>query len=274
MQRTLRRPGRARGVREQIRRLASRPRSGGSVPGCAVDELGPRARLPVPLDHRVARAVSSRIARMSRRFPRRSDQSAQITTFACESSSREAIAGAAKPEKIGTCTAPTCAHACDATATAGHIGMKIATRSPSSTPSSTSASASCVTCRDASAHVSDSRVPSSYSPTSASSVGRRPAVDADAGDVHAAARRTTSPTRGRARRRRTASHGVRELDPEVLDHGRPEPVRLLDGESVQLAGSPQRRAGARAGSRSPARRARACGPQTKPPPRLEPTLRR
>ena len=57
------------------------------------------------------------------RLPRRSDQSAQITTFACESSSRDAIAGAAKPEKIGTWTAPMCAHACDAIATAGDIGM-------------------------------------------------------------------------------------------------------------------------------------------------------
>ena len=105
---------------------------------------------------------------MSIRLPRRSDQSAQMTTFACESSSRDAIAGAAKPEKMGTCTAPTCAHACEATATAGHIGMKMATRSPASTPSSTRASASCVASREASAHVSESRAPSSYNPTSAS----------------------------------------------------------------------------------------------------------
>ena len=106
------------------------------------------------------------------RLPRRRDQSAQRTTFAPESSSRDAIAGAAKPEKIGTCTAPTCAHACDATATAGHIGMKIATRSPGPTPSSTSASASCVTARDASAQLSASRRPSSLCQTSASSSGR------------------------------------------------------------------------------------------------------
>ena len=31
--------------------------------------------------------------------------------------------GAAKPEKMGTCTAPTCAQACDAIATSGLIGM-------------------------------------------------------------------------------------------------------------------------------------------------------
>ena len=46
-----------------------------------------------------------------------------ITAFAPESCSRCTTAGAAKPEKIGTCTAPTCAHACDATAASGHIGM-------------------------------------------------------------------------------------------------------------------------------------------------------
>ena len=45
-----------------------------------------------------------------------------ITTFASESWSRCATAGAAKPEKSGTCTAPTWAQACEATATSGHIG--------------------------------------------------------------------------------------------------------------------------------------------------------
>jgi hypothetical protein len=60
---------------------------------------------------------------MSSRLPRRSDQSAVTTTFASESCSRSRTAGAAKPEKIGTCTAPMCAQACEATATSGHIGM-------------------------------------------------------------------------------------------------------------------------------------------------------
>ncbi len=143
---------------------------------------------------------------MSIRFPRRSDQSAQMTTFACESSSRVAIAGPAKPEKIGTCTAPTWAHACDATATAGHIGMKMATRSPCSTPSSTSASASCVTWRDASAHVSESRSPSSYRPTSAS------ASDAARRWTQTRATLTCPPTNHRVHSgpresSRTASHG-------------------------------------------------------------------
>ena len=60
---------------------------------------------------------------MSIRVPRRSDQFAARTTFACASCRRAAIAGAAKPEKIGTWTAPMCAQAWEATAAAGLIGM-------------------------------------------------------------------------------------------------------------------------------------------------------
>ena len=46
-----------------------------------------------------------------------------ITADAPESWSRCTTAGAANPEKIGTCTAPRCAHACEAIAASGHIGM-------------------------------------------------------------------------------------------------------------------------------------------------------
>ena len=45
-----------------------------------------------------------------------------ITAFAPESCKRCTIAGAAKPEKIGTCTAPICAQACEAAAASGDIG--------------------------------------------------------------------------------------------------------------------------------------------------------
>ena len=45
-----------------------------------------------------------------------------IATFASESMSLCATAGAAKPEKIGTWTAPMCAQACEAIATSGDIG--------------------------------------------------------------------------------------------------------------------------------------------------------
>ena len=73
-----------------------------------------------------------------------------ITTFASLACRRCATAGAAKPEKIGTWIAPMCAIACDATATSGDIGRKIATRSPGSTPSETSCSARRVTSRESS----------------------------------------------------------------------------------------------------------------------------
>ena len=54
--------------------------------------------------------------------PRRNELSTVIATFASESARRCATAGAAKPEKIGTCTAPMCAQAWEATATSGDIG--------------------------------------------------------------------------------------------------------------------------------------------------------
>ena len=45
-----------------------------------------------------------------------------IATFAPESTRRWATAGAAKPEKTGTWTAPMCAQACEAIAASGDIG--------------------------------------------------------------------------------------------------------------------------------------------------------
>jgi hypothetical protein len=57
-----------------------------------------------------------------------------MTAFAFASARRAAIAGAAKPEKIGTCTAPRCAHACEAIATCGDIGRKMPTASPGPIP--------------------------------------------------------------------------------------------------------------------------------------------
>jgi hypothetical protein len=52
----------------------------------------------------------------------RPDVSVVIATFASESTSRWATAGAAKPENTGTWTAPTCAQACEAIAASGDIG--------------------------------------------------------------------------------------------------------------------------------------------------------
>ena len=90
-------------------------------------------------------SASSTSAFIGTSRPRRSEPSAVTTTFASACWSRPAIAGAAKPEKIGTWIAPRCAHACEAIATSGDIGRKSATRSPGPTPSAASASARRVT---------------------------------------------------------------------------------------------------------------------------------
>ncbi len=66
-----------------------------------------------------------------------------------------------------------CAHACEATAIAGAIGMKIATRSPGSTPSETSASAKRVTFCESSAYVHSRRSPFSPRRTAATASGVR-----------------------------------------------------------------------------------------------------
>ena len=93
------------------------------------------------------------------------------TSFAPASASRDDTAGPANPEKIGTCTAPMCAHACDAIAASGAIGRNVPTASPSPMPSSRSASASRRTSCETSAHVSERRSPSSGTHTAASRSG-------------------------------------------------------------------------------------------------------
>ena len=116
-------------------------------------------------------SASSRTAFIGTTFPRRYDASAVRTSLAPASASREDTAGPAKPEKIGTCTAPMCAHACDAIAASGAIGRNVPTASPSPTPSSCSASASVRTSCDNSAHVNERRSPSSGTHTAASASG-------------------------------------------------------------------------------------------------------
>jgi hypothetical protein len=108
-------------------------------------------------------------------LPRRDDSVVVIATFASLAWSRCATVGAANPEKIGTWIAPTCAHALEAIATSGDIGRKIATRSPSRTPSRTSASARRVTARESSTKVSAVLDPSSRRPTAALTDGVRSA---------------------------------------------------------------------------------------------------
>ena len=143
--------------------------SGGSSPGCASRSKGASTTCSTLGDSRIA---SSRIGSIGTVLPRRDDSCCVITTFASLACRRCATAGAAKPEKIGTWIAPMCAIACEATATSGDIGRKMPTRSPGSTPSETSCSASRVTSRESSANVTSRRAPSSASPTAAMPSGR------------------------------------------------------------------------------------------------------
>ena len=162
-----------------------------------------------------------------------SDQSAQMTAFASESSSRAAIAGAAKPEKTGTCTAPMCAQACDATATAGLIGRKM---------------------RDAVAlaHAElDERLRDLRHLARQLAPGQRraravlaaehgglarqvaPAMDAVRGDVQPRADEPRRPL-GPARDIDDALPRLRELEAEIVDQRGPEALRLLDRDAMQF----------------------------------------
>src|SRR3989304_4830482 len=107
------------------------------LPGDAPEDVGEAAV--------VAFLVRDEIRRLALHFERgearRSAPPAVINAFAPASASRVAIAGAAKPEKMGTWIAPRCAHACEAIATSGDIGRKIPTAPPRPIPSAASASA-------------------------------------------------------------------------------------------------------------------------------------
>ena len=90
--------------------------------GTAGDLVVPR-RDDHMLERRRLAAVPPRGSRASARSSRAAATSrAVIAAFAPESTSRCATAGAAKPEKTGTWTAPMCAQACEAIAASGDIG--------------------------------------------------------------------------------------------------------------------------------------------------------
>ena len=74
------------------------------------------------LERGASRRASSSVESIGISRPRRSEVLVVIATLASESARRCATAGAAKPEKTGTCTAPMCAHACEATAASGDMG--------------------------------------------------------------------------------------------------------------------------------------------------------
>ena len=224
----LRLAGRAGRVREQVRR-SDRPRAAGSSPGRVGDELVPRRDDDV-LDATAPRAAPPRGSRASAPRARGATSvGAVIATFASRAWSRCATAGAANPEKIGTWIAPMCAHACEATATSGDIGRKIATRSPGSTPSPTSASASRVTSRESSRERerrAARRPRRARRPRPRRAVARAQRWTQFQAMLSLPAdepRRPLGPAREVARPRPTA----RELEPDVLDRDAARTSRVL-----------------------------------------------
>ena len=192
-----------------------------------VVELEGREQRPAPAepDPRIASSTISSIGTLR---PRREDSRRVITTFASLASSRWATAGAAKPEKIGTWTAPMCATAFDATATSGDIARKIATRSPASTPSATSSSASLRhVARELGERERAARAVLAE-PDGGDALGTPlgPAMHAVAGDVELPADEPGRPF-GAARAVEHRVPGLRELDPQVVDAEGPEPGRIV-----------------------------------------------
>ena len=165
-------------------------------------------RLLEDLEHRHGLAAPRRVRRV-------------ITTFASLARSRCATAGAAKPEKTGTWTAPMCAQACEATATSGDIGRKIPTRSPGfDAEGDERARRAASTSRESSANVSSRRA------AVLAQADRRDARRASRARpaVHAVPRRSrrVPPMNhvvhsGRRESSKTCVHGSRELEPQVLD---------------------------------------------------------
>ena len=231
----LRLAGRAGGVGQEVRRLRvdlerrqlARAVGDELVHGASDDVLDRRRLAAAP-------PRGSRASAPSR--PRREDSPCVITTFASLACSRCATAGAAKPEKIGTCTAPMCAHACDAIATSGDIGRKIATRSPGSHAELRRAlreprhlarelGEGQLAARAVLAEADRrERRPGSLAPSDARSCARSRRCPPTNQVVHSGPRESSS----------TCVHGASELEPEVLDDERPEPLGLVDRAPHQL----------------------------------------
>ena len=220
------RPGRPGRVREQVGRLGVEL-GGGSSPGESATSSSHGATITCSTLG-ASRRASSTISSIGTSRPRRDDARAVITTLASEAWSRCATAGAAKPEKIGTWIAPMCAQACDATGTSGDIGRKIATRSPSRTPSRTQRLRQP---RHLARQLRERLLaprPVLAEPDRGDRVRPplRPAVHAVPGDVHLPADEPGRPLRP-AREIDHLLPGLRELEPHVLDRGRPEPLGIL-----------------------------------------------
>ena len=151
-----------------------------------------------------------------------------------ESCSRCTIAGAAKPEKIGTCTAPMCAQACEATAASGrhrHVDRDAVARLDADAPQRLGEP-------DHLARELGERPLAPGAVLAAEDRRRRvgrplgPDVDAGAGDVQPAPfepRRPLDPAR-------VVEHAVprsRELELEILRDRAPEALGLVDRDPVE-----------------------------------------
>ena len=203
----------------------SRPRAAAASPGPVVElerrehdlrvRAGDAHRLLEDLEHRHG-------------SPRRDESRRVITTFASLASSRWATAGAAKPEKTGTCTAPMCAIAFEATATSGDIGRKIATRSPGSTPRADELLREARhVARELGEREGAARAVLAE-PDGRGALGRRSAQRCT--QLRAMESSPADEPRRPLRPARVVEHRVprlRELEPEVVDAERPEPLRLV-----------------------------------------------
>src|SRR5881398_3467212 len=102
------------------------------------------------------------------------------------------------------------------------------TASPSPMPIDARPSARANTCSESSRHVSESLVSSSLG-----QLARGPAVDAIPGEVQLAPGEPGRPL-GTPGRVDHVLPRLRELEPQILDDRRPEPLRLLDREVMEV----------------------------------------
>ena len=212
-------------------------------------------------------SASSTIAFIGTSRPRRSEPSAVTTTFASECRAAGATAGAAKPEKTGTWTAPRCAQACEAIATSRrhrqedrHAVAGSRRRAPRAPRRSRVTSSRELGVGERRAlpvlALPDGRL-------RAGPLAARPAVHAVPGEVELRRRRTRSPTRARATRRERAPTAARTR----ARGPRPPPARTARAPRPRGGRAPSSRrirAAARAASRWPAREPRRSAARSRP----------
>ena len=248
------RPGR---VREQVRRLGidlGRWQDAGLLGEQLVpwrqDDVLERGRLaPTLFQDREHGHLSA----APQRAPRRDRD------LGSEARSRARQAGAAKPEKIGTWTAPRCAHACEATATSCDMGEERDTV----TNADAERRESLCEARDLIRHLGERQCASPVvlaERDACDRVGRRlrPAMGAVVGNAHLSPDEPGRPF-GAPRKVDDAVPRARELQPDVVDP-RPRTSRDRPANGRRARGGRRCRAGASGGRRSRARALRERAP--------------